>query len=92
MTKILCKTESFTQKANAKQKTIILTKEVFHEDNIIVNQLKKDSNIYNFKYLGKNKNNQLKIEIENYWSIPIVFGPNQQLCEVTIKDGNTKCN
>ena len=90
MKKIICTIEE-KQVASSKSKTIFKTKEIINEENILVERLNRDKH-YNFKYLGKNENNQLLLEIENYWSIPFVFFKNQDICEVTVKDGNSKCN
>lgn len=91
MTKIICTTRAVTQKARPKSKTIFLTENIIDNNVKEVKQIERDRNLYNFKYLGKNKSNQLRIEIDNFLSIPIEFGPKQEICEVVL-DGNTKCD
>ena len=91
MTKIICTTRAIAQKAQPKTKTIFLTENIIDNDVKEVKQIERDKNLYNFKYLGKNEKKQLRIEIDNFLSIPIEFGPKQEICEV-ILNGNTKCD
>ena len=89
--KIIITTEDKQQIVPGKTKQILLSEQRIEEEHFDVHQAKLEKH-WNMKYLGKNKNNQLKIEVDNYWSIPFVFNKRHQIAEVIIHDRDTKCN
>ena len=84
--KIIITTEDKQQIVPGKTKQVLLSEQRIEEEHFDVQQAKLE------KHLGKNENNQLKIEVDNYWSIPFVFNKRHQIAEVIIHDRDTKCN